>query len=652
MSERAARGGVERRGVTFRAVLIGLVLIPVNCYWVIYVEGIRHWNHATAMSLFWNTIFCLFLLVLLNLLLKRYLPRVALGQGELVTIYTMITLATALAGHDSLQLGYPGLYYPFANREAIKSTKIDFFPWFPPQLTVQDEAVLDGVQFGGDTLYRPQYLQAWLGPVLWWTAFVGALGLVMICLNVVLRRQWTENEKLSFPIVQLPLAMTQEGGTTRFFSHRPLWFGFLAGGGIDLLNGLHWFYPVIPGLVVRHDAPELNLGRQFTEFPWTAVPRDIGLPLYPFIIAIGYFLPLDLSFSIWFFFLFKIGLLVVSAALGYEPGQPHNPPFLNEQSWGAWFVVFSYAIWISRRQLAAVFRTVFRLRGALDDSQEPLSYRAALVGMVLGFAFLVWFCLQAGMTAWITVQFFLIFFILSIAITRVRAELGPPAHEMAGNMNAQTLLFWMYGTSGVGPQNMTVMSMFWWFSGRGYRTNAMPCQMEAFKMGEAGHSNMRGLGWVMLLAMVAGALATFWACLHLEYIYGRNAMTMHNRGQYQLLRSRLESPMGPDLHALYAVGLGGAVTAALYWARVRFPWWPFHPAGYALAMNFGVEYFWSCLILAWALKWAVLRYGGHRLNRQVIPFMYGLILGEFCVGAFWSAMSVVVDYRTYDFAPG
>ena len=45
-------------------------------------------------------------------------------------------------------------------------------------------------------------------------------------------------------------------------------------------------------------------------------------------------------------------------------------------------------------------------------------------------------------------------------------------------------------------------------------------------------------------------------------------------------------------------------------------------------------------------------HGGYRLNRQVMPFMFGLILGEYCIGAFWSAMSVVTGIRTYDFAPG
>src|SRR5437016_4479046 len=43
------------RSVTLRVLVLGTVLIFINCYWVIEVEGIWHSNHATAMSLFWNT---------------------------------------------------------------------------------------------------------------------------------------------------------------------------------------------------------------------------------------------------------------------------------------------------------------------------------------------------------------------------------------------------------------------------------------------------------------------------------------------------------------------------------------------------------------------------------------------------------------------
>src|SRR5687767_9339139 len=66
---------VPERGVTWRAILIGTLLIPINTYWIIQVEGIWHTNHATGMSLFWNSVFCIFLLVLLNLVFKRYVPR-------------------------------------------------------------------------------------------------------------------------------------------------------------------------------------------------------------------------------------------------------------------------------------------------------------------------------------------------------------------------------------------------------------------------------------------------------------------------------------------------------------------------------------------------------------------------------------------------
>lgn len=638
------------RGVTFRAVLVGLFLIPINTYWVIQVEGIWHTNHATAMSLFWNSVFCLFLLVLLNLFLKRHVPRHAFSQGELIVVYVMITIATALAGHDTLQLGVPGLSFPFWFATPENRWGQLFNHYFPKWLTVQDKQFLAPYYYGASTLYTPERLWTWAGPVFIWCLFIAALGLVMVCMNVIVRKQWTENEKLSYPIVQLPMAMTAQGGTVEFFRYRPLWYGFLAGAGLDLMNGLGFYFPAIPMLVVRHDDPTRNLGAQITTFPFNQVSA-LWLPLYPFIVALGYFLPLDLSFSIWFFFLLKQAMRVAAAAMGYQPNQPNQPPFLTEQSYGAWAALFLYVMYISRGHLAQVARKALGLRSTLDDKTEPMSYRAACVGLLIGFAFLFFFCLMAGMTPWVVLIFFGCFFALSLAITRVRAELGPPAHEMAG-MNVQNMMVMFAGSSAIGAPNLAMFTMFYWFSGRGYRTHPMPCQLEAFKMAEAGRVNMRGMGYVMMLAMFFGGLATFWAALHLQYQAGINRMTDHNWGQYLQLQARLENPEPPNVAGMLAMGTGLLAALGMMAARIRFVWWPLHPAGYALSMNFGVEYFWSCLVISSLIKWAVIRYGGFRLNRQVMPFMFGLILGEYTVGAFWSAMSVITGVRTYDFAPG
>lgn len=70
----------------------------------------------------------------------------------------------------------------------------------------------------------------------------------MLCISVILRKQWTENERLTYPIVQLPLQITSEnafqpGG---LFRNKIFWMGFVVAGLIDTINSLNYYYPSIP----------------------------------------------------------------------------------------------------------------------------------------------------------------------------------------------------------------------------------------------------------------------------------------------------------------------------------------------------------------------------------------------------------------------
>jgi len=294
------------RGVTLRAILISIPLVAINCYWVLETEGIWHSNHATAMSLFWNTTFFLFLLVLVNLFVLKRIPQsripilrrllTPLNQGELITIYVFMTLASALAGHDSLQLGIPmvgGFPVWYQNKQPTLGWDT-FTKFYPDWAMVKDPKILTPYYegLGSGILYTKPHILAWLGPVVWWCAFILALGTVMICLNVFIRKQWMENEKLSYPIVQLPMALTESGGSLSFFKQKPFWIGFLLGGSLDIYNGLATLYPSIPLIPVRHDYAGHDLGQYLTSYPWQAA-GSIPLPLYPFIIALGYFLPAE-----------------------------------------------------------------------------------------------------------------------------------------------------------------------------------------------------------------------------------------------------------------------------------------------------------------------------------------------------------------------
>ena len=57
-------------------------------------------------------------------------------------------------------------------------------------------------------------------------------------------------------------------------------------------------------------------------------------------------------------------------------------------------------------------------------------------------------------------------------------------------------------------------------------------------------------------------------------------------------------------------------------------------------------------MIANVLKWLTLQFGGAGSYRKAIMLMFGIMLGEYVVGAFWSVLSVVIQQPIYDFAPG
>ena len=643
----------QTSGVTWRAILIALLLIPPNVFWIIEVECVWHSGHPTTISLFWNVVLNLFFLILLNLIIKRFAPRAALTQGEMVTIYAMLSIASGLAGHDTLALTIPAIPHAFWFATLENDWAGLFHNHIPKHLVVADKELIRGFYEGDTPFYTEKLLRAWLWPTLWWTAFILPWGTIMICLNVIVRKQWTEHEKLAYPIIQLPLAITERGGSASFFRNRILWIGFISAATLDVWHGLAHFYPILPDFSVRHNAR--NWGTFFTEKPWNAV-GTITVPLYPFVIGLGFLLPLDLSFSIWFFYIVEKLQRVFGSAVAIPPPFP----YFSEQSIGAWLAIFVATLVITRRHLLNVARTILGRPNGLDDSDEPIRYRTCLVLIILSALFITWFCLKAGMTLLIILPYFAFFYALSVAITRVRAEIGPPAHEMAGMVNGQQFLINILGTRRIGPNNLTVFPYFWFFSGRGYREHIMPHQLEAFKIAERTGMNTKRLVAAMMIAVLFGALASFWATVSELYRLG-GAITGAGGGvgpsighiyQFRWLAGLLAYPRDPDATAMGFMAGSMGFTFLLMLMRMRFIWWPLHPAGYALSMTGGVGYFWTCLVISTTIKWFVLRFGGPALYRKAVGFFFGVILGEYCVGAFWSVLSVIIRTPIYDFAPG
>ena len=59
----------KARSLTLKSLIISLILIPLNCYWIIQVEIIWYSGHPTCISLFQNAVFSLLVVSVLGILL-------------------------------------------------------------------------------------------------------------------------------------------------------------------------------------------------------------------------------------------------------------------------------------------------------------------------------------------------------------------------------------------------------------------------------------------------------------------------------------------------------------------------------------------------------------------------------------------------------
>ena len=632
----------RQRVLGARAFIIGILLIPPNSYWVTMMEKVRTGPYPTSISLFANVVFIFLVLWALNRIVYRLSPRAALTQAEMLLIYTMLGIGSALAGHDTISVLMQMLGHPYQFASAANGWMNRFGEYLPKRILVSNLDVLRGYYGGASTLYTKATIEAWLGPVLIWSGFVLALMFVFMCVNVLVRAQWMDREKLSFPIVHLPLEMSDP--ENKLFRNKLMWAGFAIAGGIDLINGLHFYYPNIPEIVVRH----IDLAPYFTTKPWNAMGWT-PYAFYPFAIGLGFLLPVDLLFACWFFYIFWKMQLVMSSMMAWDTVPEF--PFVREQCFGGYMAILVFLLYAGRHNLKQVWLRIVGQPSEAEDADEAMSYRFSAVGALVGTIALCGFFVWIGLSPLLAAIGMLIYLALSTAVTRMRAELGPPVHDLHFS-GPDHLITRAMGTHAISARSLTGLTFFYWFN-RAYRSHPMPVLMEGLKMAQASRAVHRRFMWGMMAATLVGTFAAFWAFLHAAYTYGTAAK--FNSGiwfgfeAYNRLNSWIAAPTDPNWTAIWAGIIGFLFCTGLNILRTQAMWSPFHPIGYAISGSWSMNLVWAPLLIAWILKLTILHFGGLRAYRRAIPLFLGLILGECVIGSFWSLYGIVLKIPSYSF---
>ena len=635
----------NKSAISLRSIILGLLLIiPANYF------AIRSTLPATS-SLIYMSVFIIFFLALFNIIIRKALPRLALKQGEMATIYVMLCAAIVLVGHDFIQMMAPSFTYGFWYATPENEWQDLFWKDIPEWLVNSDKHIITGIYEGNSSFYDWRMFSAWIGPILWWSAFLFAVIYIMLCLNVFVRKQWIEREKLVYPIIRLPLEICRDGSSTRFFKNKLLWLGFGVAGFIDLINGLN----VLNGMIPAIPTQDMEIGRYFTEKPLNAISFT-PIMFFPYVTGIGFFMPLDLSFSYWFLYLFWKVQAIIGVSLGFPVESNLSiSKVIHTQSQvsGAYITIGFIGLWMAREHLKSVFRRIFSPRSGVDDSNEPMSYRSAMVGIALCLAFIFMFCIRTGMTFWVIALFVALYYIIGISLTYIRAQLGPPVHQMFGQ-GPDSLIPQVLGTRRLSKGDMVMFAFFWGFN-RSQRGNSMPHQLEAFKMSEQLNLDNKRMARVIIIATAFGMLVAFWAFFDLRYRYGLEGRTYEwgSRWAFDRLQSWFTNPVSAQNTETLWMAMGSSFVVLLSVLRTRFVWWPIHPVAYPLSSpGWGSNYTWSSIFISWLAKFAILKYGGHRAHTKAAYFFAGLILGDCIVGGAWDIIGVIFNTRTYVFGLG
>jgi len=558
----------------------------------------------------------------------------------------MMTTSTVLSSSGQLQFIVPTVAAAWHYATPENGWASSFHRFVPHWMAQTDPAVLHGFYTGKTALP----LLGWLPQIAAWGGFMLALSAASLCIVSLLRQQWADRERLTFPTVALPLAVVDPAGP--LLRNRLFWLGAAGPFLVSCLNTLALNIPAVPLLNLRANT---DIGQMMTAPPWNAIGYT-PISFYPFVVGIAYLIPTDVTFSCWFFFIVTRLERVAGSALGLGTGaagvNQATFPALGHQGAGAFLALTLVSLWLSRGYLKEVWAKATGRNAQIDDAQEPLTYRKTLIGLTLAVCALVGFCAAAGMNPLVALVVIVLGLLYMIAATRIRAETGN-AWLYGPDVDVSTLMTRTFGTSLLGAHDLTILAFLRpAIANFDLRCIPMPHQMDAFKMASEMRLPSRPLVLAIAVSTVIGLFASFLIALTLWHGFGAEGgtepwRTAQGRVPFDNLVDVLRNRTGPDKTGITALAVGFFVTTALMLLRTQFLWWPLHPVGYAIANTETITSTWVPFLLAWLFKSLVLRYGGAGFYRKSVPFFLGLIAGDILGGGFFDALGAVSGINVY-----
>jgi hypothetical protein len=579
--------------------------------------------------------------------------RLRLSRQDLLLGYCAAMISGPVAHQYAIGFLVPHMVAPYY----FDAGWSKFYQWLPPWFGPRDPEVVRAFFLGSDGTVP---WRAWALPGVAWMILLGALFLVGHCGMILIRRQWIENERLTFPLAQIPLGLTATDaeGRVQVLREPSFWVALALALALQASHQVHLYAPEIPDLPLR---PMVQVETTAMGAPWSGL-GTLEFHLVPWLVAIAALLPAEVSFSCWFFFLVTKAEDVSAVFFG-ATGQPNvysnEYPALYAQGAGAAYALALLALWGARRHLARMVRAALWARATrasdADLRDEFGTPRFVLFGLFFGLAILLGWLWFAGMRLWVAGLLVALLLGYFFIFARIRGEVGLSMGVILWPKMLDEVILTLVGSRNLLPAELTVLHSLRWLYFGSATGGVVACQLESFKI--TGDAGLRGsaAGWVLLLAALltlpvafAWTLRTYYADGFIVLPIGHSQQSMVGSQvywSYANLANTLANPSDTEWGGVGAIVAGASLAVGLAALRSRFVWWPLHPIGYMAANSWGMHLNWGSFMLGWLVKGILLRWGGLRLFRRAVPCFLGLVVGDMLSQGFWGAFAAWIAGR-------
>lgn len=640
--------------LTPRATLLALALVTALAVFTPYLEIVLLGTQIGSFAPPAGALLALFLLCGVVDPVARWLSkrRRGLPRVELLAVYIILLAAATL---PSCQ--FAGWLPTITTGPFYFATEVNHWEdgwrhipeWWGPRPPEDAEEIrwfYEGLPPGGGIPWR-----VWLKPLLSFGPMVMALYAAFLSLSVIFSGQWIDREKLSFPLVQLPLELTERSPNSRhpwgaFFRSRAVWLGAAVPIAFHTLNGLHQYFPSVPPIPLRN----INIGQTLVAKPWVAA-QPVRVDIYFCLIGFSFLCSRDVPMSIWVFWALAKLEAVVGCAVGWNPGPPGRGlretefPVIVAQQIGASLMFLGLMMWAAREHLREAWSA------ARSASQDGKQYRLAFWTLGVTFVVLCGWSMFGGMQAWVAVCLWLLTLAFMLVVHRLMAE-GGVNLLWAAQSGPNYLLFAFDGARYLGPRTwMQLVSLpyfIWHFKGA-----VGPQSFEGLKLAsesKLGRSRLlMVMGVAMLLAAVVGYASTVWLVMRNGGGVALDSYRFIHVGHRPMQEFVAVTGQPEPIRWQKLLGIAGSagVTWGLSWLRWQLEWWRLHPIGYVLSTVFVNWYLWASVFIGSTLNWLIHRYATHRGYRAARPFFLGLIFGDFLMLGVWTLITAATGKRGF-----